>query len=173
MKVPSFWTYEIIFWMYKIPLSYPESPPGIQHTCHLQGIQIVCVTGGLFVPWWLDRSVGAGVYVWLLVWRAHLKEVTLWEGRKLKKESYPVGGWEEIGGKAKELKRRLRGHILDQRNTVPSVEWFVFICILIKNNLSGSTWPYWAGFSKGLKCVPLLFPAFVELAPEICSGCYI
>lgn len=58
MKVPFFWTYETIFRTYKIPLSYPESPPGSQCTYHFQRIQILCITGDLFV-----RGVSTEVWV--------------------------------------------------------------------------------------------------------------
>lgn len=161
MKVP-FW---IKFQTCKIPLSYPEPAPGIHHAYHFQGIQILCIVGELLVPWQLVRSVGAGVCVWLLVLTAHLQEVTLWEGRKWK-------DGRKLEERPKGLKGRLRGHILDQRNIVPSVEWFVFICMLMKDNLSGSWWPSWAGFSGGLKRAPLSLPAVVELAPGICTACY-
>lgn len=77
MKVP----FQNKFWTCKIPLSYPEPAPRIDHAYHFQGIQMLCITGGLLVPWQLVRNVGAGVYVWFLVLTAHLQGV-----------SCPVGG---------------------------------------------------------------------------------
>jgi len=67
------------------------------------------------VPWQLVRSVGAGVDVWLLVLTARLQGVTLWEGRKSK-------DGRKLEERPKGLKGRFRGHILDQRNIVPSME---------------------------------------------------
>ena len=161
MKIP----FQIKFWTCKIPLSYPEPALGIHHAYYFQGIQILCITGERLVPWQLVRSVGAGVDVWLLVLTARLQGVTLWEGRKSK-------DGRKLEERPKGLKGRFRGHILDQRNIVPSMEWFVFICMLIKDNLSGSLWFSWAGLSGGLKRAPLSLPAVGGLAPGIGTACY-
>lgn len=135
MKVP----FQIKFWTCKIPLSYPEPAPGIHRAYLSQGIQPLCIGREWLVPWQRIRSVAAGVYVWLLVLTAHLQGVTLWEGRKWK-------DGRKLKERAKELKGSLRGHILDQRDIIPGVEWFVFMSM--KDNLSSSLWSSWAGFSE-------------------------
>lgn len=107
----------------------------------------------------------AGVYVQLLVPAAHLQGVTLWKCRKWKdgrkSEERPKG-----------LKGRLRGPILDQRNIFLSVEWFVFICMLMKDNMWGLLWSSWAGFFGWLEHAPLSLPAAMELAPGVGTACY-